>query len=222
MKYLFFISIALAFLSPMSAGAAPMNYTIEAIFEADSVNELGYPDGSVCRASEPCYPTGFRLQGDGTEDRGGYWSGLNYGDRITARFSFDPDDFFGFPDCDIAGWTGCGDFFSVNSLSSTTDEVDVDFFRDVPTSSVSLNLFDGTIRYQGEAGSFRPSNCSLTSPNQSGLPGGFCDYAGYSAEFSVVRFSPTNLVPVPLPASMPLLLISLLGLGAWGRRTRRS
>lgn len=208
---------AVAVLLPLStvAGAATLDYQVDAIFQSDSALELGRPDGSTCYSGDACYPAGFRLQGDGNQDRGGYWSGLNYGDRITAVFSFDPDNISAPSSCDIAGWSDCGDLINIRSFSDSDGKTDSEWFRDAPTSSLRFNLFDGYIRYEGEAGSYLMSGCSLTDPAHDGMPDGFCDYFGYMAEFSIVSTTIKGPTPIPLPASLPILASGLAGFGLW-------
>jgi hypothetical protein len=218
MKHLLLAPAVLVCVGAIPAQSATVSYAVDAIFENDGVYELGTPDGSTCYYGEDCYPRGFRLQGDPTHD-GGYWSGLTYGDRVSIRVSFDPDDINAAPECDIAGWTDCGDFITLRNGPDDQGRVDVEFIRTAPTSAFRFDTFNDIAAYEGEAGSYFLSPCSEASPNQIGLPSGYCDFWGYFAEFSILDSDNTqSIVPVPVSPTLPLLAGALIGLGLLRRK----
>lgn len=209
-------------LFPAATFAAPLTYKVDAIFISDGVLELYEPNGDVCFRSDPsCYPSAYRHQSDGTSDRGGYWSHLAYGDMITATFAFDPFDGSASTDCDIAGWSDCGDFLGLDNYDPANHLFEATWFRSGPTSTVVANLFGQSIEYEGEAGSYSSFGCSLAAPAHAGLPAGYCDFFGYAAEFQVVKYSLLGLSTVPLPASLPFSLAVFLGFGFWHFRAKK-
>lgn len=204
-----------------TVGAATLSYEITARFDGDSPLELIRPDGTACYGGS-CLPVGYRLPAE----LGGLWSDLAPGDVVQVRVFFPgfrpgskPDRGF----CLIAGFSDCGDLTEFDGYDPVTGLVYADFFRIVPTSSLVLDLARDRISYEGEAGSYAPTECTEAAPVYAGLPSGYCDFFGYRADFTVMGFE-ASLSVVPLPASGFALFagIGVLTVMRMNRRKRQN
>ena len=233
-QFLGLVSSTMACLLSFDASASTVTYELDLEFKQDQVSELheGWDTSQVCYSSQSCYPTGFRLPT-------GYFANLSFGQRVSAKFSFNTgSDEVSVDSASIAGWDVFGSLLGAVDIGAST--LNARWFSSAPTGSVEVDLVERSIGVVSEGpGDFNYSTFCDPSYDHPELPSGYCGYYGYRAEFEILGYringvpslmttqaasatfasvAPPSPSQVPLPTAAWMLLAGVTGLVAMRRR----
>lgn len=203
--------------------AEAKSVSFSATFAGDRLTEIYTEEGTVCPSDDAsCYPTDFSVPAT-LRSAVAPFAGLAIGTELPFNVELQE---FGEAVCSIGGFFECFNSPGYDETEGEGGEIvslDVfDFFGDyafrADFDQSGSGGGSGEVSFFGAAGSLSPNGCSSDEDVVDALPGEFCDFYGYEAEFVI---SSEEISVVPLNASM---LFALFGLGAFAgiRGIRRS
>jgi hypothetical protein len=194
-----------------------------------SVSGGGLDAGGLCALGASCPAT--PIDGYGYSSGGAVSGTLDYNsitDTADFTFTLTSNTYFGTEEL-AAGSTFSATAIPVTVTAGAHSTTSISLASPVDGTTGNVNFISPALTVNENNPSLSVFTCTLTSTAGScGVSLGSVNGAGNSLEFvdasnneynAYLTFN-VNVVPVPLPATLPLLLAGLAGLGAMGRRCK--